>query len=40
LWLPDEVRLGVDFARHPERILSLPEDPSAICDAGPLDISA
>ena len=40
LWLPDEVRLGLDFARHPERILGLPEDPSAVCDAGPLDTSA
>jgi hypothetical protein len=39
LWLPDEVRLGLD-SRHPERILGLPEDPSAVCDAGPLDISA
>jgi hypothetical protein len=37
LWLSDEARLGLDFARHPERILGLPEDPSAICDAGPLD---
>jgi len=40
LWLPDEARLGQDFARHPERILALPEDPSAICDAGPLDAAA
>jgi hypothetical protein len=40
LWLPDEARLGLDFARHPERILGLPEDPSAVCDAGPLDTSA
>ncbi|MEO6463800.1 MAG: DUF4388 domain-containing protein [Candidatus Eisenbacteria bacterium] len=40
LWLPDEARLGLDFARHPERILGLPEDPAAVCDAGPLDTSA
>ncbi len=40
LWLPDEARLGQDFARHPDRILALPEDPSAICDAGPLDAAA
>ncbi len=40
LWLPDEARLGLDFGRHPERILGLPEDPSAICDAGPLDSAA
>ncbi len=37
LWLPDEARLGLDFARHPERLLGLPEDPAAVCDAGPLD---
>jgi hypothetical protein len=40
LWLTDEARLGLDFARHPERILGLPEDPSAVCDAGPLDTGA
>jgi hypothetical protein len=40
LWLPDEARLGLDFARHPERILGLPEDPAAVCDAGPLDTTA
>ena len=36
LWLPDEARLGLDFERHPDRILGLAEDPSALSDAGPL----
>ncbi len=36
LWLPDEARLGLDLERHPDRILGLAEDPSALSDAGPL----
>ncbi|MGH7725132.1 MAG: DUF4388 domain-containing protein [Candidatus Eiseniibacteriota bacterium] len=39
LWLPEEARLGLDLARHPDRLLALSEDPAATCDAGPLSVS-
>ncbi len=39
LWLPEEARLGLDLARHPDRLIGLSEDPAATCDAGPLSVS-
>ena len=39
-WLPEEVRLGIDFGRQPERISGLAEDPEAMTDAGPLSAAA
>ena len=39
-WLTEEVRLGRDMTKHPERILGLMEDPEAMTDAGPLSAAA
>jgi hypothetical protein len=40
VWLSEEARMGFDLSNHPERILGLAEDPSAMTDAGPLSAAA
>jgi len=40
VWLPEEARYGLDLVRNPDKICGLPEDPSAMSDAGPMRTAA